>query len=107
MKPRPPTWISSRITIWPKADQPVAVSRSTRPVTQEEETAVNSFHHQAVKDLGAGLKASAHAFDGIVEGFQAVDYPFVVGVQWHPEQEINADKHAVLPIFKRLVDACR
>ena len=71
------------------------------------EAKVNSFHHQAVKDLGAGLKASAHAFDGIVEGFQAVDYPFVVGVQWHPEQEINADKHAVLPIFKRLVEECR
>ena len=71
------------------------------------EMRVNSFHHQAVKDLGAGLKATAHAYDGIVEGFQAEDYPFVVGVQWHPEQETNADKHAVLPIFKRLVEECR
>ena len=71
------------------------------------EARVNSFHHQAVKDLGAGLKATAHAYDGIVEGFQAEDYPFVVGVQWHPEQETNADKHAVLPIFRRLVEECR
>ena len=68
---------------------------------------VNSFHHQAVKDLGAGLKATAHAYDGIVEGFEATDYPFVAGVQWHPEQEINADRTAVLPIFKKLVDVSR
>ena len=72
-----------------------------------DETRVNSFHHQAVKDLGKGLKATAHAYDGIVEAFEAPDYPFVLGVQWHPEQETNADRHAVLPIFKKFVDVCR
>ncbi len=60
-----------------------------------------------MKDLGKGLKATAHAYDGIVEAFEAPDYPFVLGVQWHPEQETNADRHAVLPIFKKFVDACR
>ena len=70
------------------------------------EMRVNSFHHQAVKDLGKGLKATARAYDGIIEAYEAVDYPFVLGVQWHPEQETNADKAAVLPIFKRFVEAC-
>jgi putative glutamine amidotransferase len=70
------------------------------------EMRVNSFHHQAVKELGKGLKATAHAYDGIIEAYEAVDYPFVLGVQWHPEQETNADRAAILPIFKRFVEAC-
>lgn len=45
---------------------------------------VNSFHHQAVKDLAAGLKASAWADDGLIEGFEDPGRP-VLGVQWHPE----------------------
>lgn len=71
------------------------------------EMRVNSFHHQAVKDLGKGLKVTARAYDGIIEAYEAPEYPFVLGVQWHPEQETNADRKAVLPIFKKFVDACR
>ena len=70
------------------------------------EMRVNSFHHQAVKDLGKGLKVIARAYDGIIEAYEAPEYPFVLGVQWHPEQETNADRKAVLPIFKKFVDAC-
>ncbi|MCI0469745.1 MAG: gamma-glutamyl-gamma-aminobutyrate hydrolase family protein [Nitrospirae bacterium] len=47
---------------------------------------VNSSHHQAVKRLGDGLEVFALAEDGIVEGFFKTDYPFLVGVQWHPER---------------------
>lgn len=68
---------------------------------------VNSFHHQAVKDPGEGLRVTARAYDGIIEAYEATAYPFVLGVQWHPEQEINADRKAVLPIFRKFVDACR
>ena len=71
------------------------------------ELLVNSFHHQAVKDLGKGLKVTARAYDGIIEAYEAPEYPFVLGVQWHPEQETNADRKAVLPIFRKFVDACR
>ena len=42
MKPRPPSWMSRRITAWPKPVQYVAVSTRTRPVTQEALTAVKS-----------------------------------------------------------------
>ena len=45
---------------------------------------VNSHHHQAVKDLGNGLRAVAWARDGIVEAVEAVGAP-VYGIQWHPE----------------------
>ncbi|MGV4987196.1 gamma-glutamyl-gamma-aminobutyrate hydrolase family protein [Streptomyces sp. NRAIS4] len=51
-----------------------------------EETAVPTYHHQAVERLGRGLVASAYAADGTVE---AVELPpsegWALGVQWHPE----------------------
>ena len=46
---------------------------------------VNSFHHQAVDQLGHGLRAVAWAPDGVVEAVESIGEPFVVGVQWHAE----------------------
>ncbi|MDX2192784.1 MAG: gamma-glutamyl-gamma-aminobutyrate hydrolase family protein [Gemmatimonadales bacterium] len=55
---------------------------------------VNSFHHQAVRTLGHGLVATAHAPDGLVEGIEGTDDDgWLVGVQWHPE-EMHAEVHA-------------
>ncbi|MCR5346858.1 MAG: gamma-glutamyl-gamma-aminobutyrate hydrolase family protein [Fretibacterium sp.] len=45
---------------------------------------INSLHHQAVKEPGKGLIVSAHAEDGVVEGFESTD-GLIVAVQWHPE----------------------
>ncbi len=44
---------------------------------------VNSFHHQAVRRLGEGLRVSARAPDGVVEAIEDPDHPFLIGVQWH------------------------
>ena len=59
------------------------------------ELEVNSFHHQAVKRLGHGLREVAWAPDGIIEGVElpATD-AFVVGVQWHPEDLVAHDAAA-------------
>jgi putative glutamine amidotransferase len=48
--------------------------------------AVNSYHHQAVDVLGRGLRVTATASDGVIEGAE-VDDPdwWVLAVQWHPE----------------------
>jgi putative glutamine amidotransferase len=46
---------------------------------------VNSTHHQSVDRIGKGLVVSAIAPDGVVEAVEAVDGPWVLGVQWHPE----------------------
>src|SRR5688572_8285610 len=46
---------------------------------------VNSFHHQAVDRLGAGLRAVAWAPDGTVEGIEDEGGRLVLGVQWHAE----------------------
>lgn len=45
---------------------------------------VNTFHHQAVKDLAPGLQATAWADDGVIEAVES-EKGWMVGVQWHPE----------------------
>jgi len=63
---------------------------------------VNSTHHQAVKDPGAGVLVSARAPDGVVEAIELPDLVFAVGVQWHPEAVQRHDpRHA--GIFRGLV----
>jgi putative glutamine amidotransferase len=51
-----------------------------------EDLSINSFHHQAVRDLAPGLRAVAWAEDGVVEGVEGTDHPWLAGVQWHPER---------------------
>ena len=52
--------------------------------------AVNSRHHQAIDRVGAGLVVSAQAPDGVIEGLERPDRRFVVAVQWHPENMVDA-----------------
>lgn len=46
---------------------------------------VNSFHHQAIRDVPDGFTVSARAADGIIEGIESPGHYFVVGIQCHPE----------------------
>ena len=63
--------------------------------------AVRSGHHQAVNRLGAGLVVSARAEDGIVEGTELPSATWVVGVQWHPEDDDGSagDRRALFSAF--------
>lgn len=49
------------------------------------ESAVPTHHHQGVDSLGRGLVPTAWAEDGLVEALEDPAFPFLVGVQWHPE----------------------
>ncbi|MEO8969819.1 MAG: gamma-glutamyl-gamma-aminobutyrate hydrolase family protein [Solirubrobacteraceae bacterium] len=51
---------------------------------------VNSFHHQALDELGAGLRATATAPDGVVEAIELDGSP-VLGVQWELQEECRID----------------
>lgn len=62
---------------------------------------VNSFHHQAIKKLGKGLRVSALAPDGTIEAVESINHPFVIGVQWHPE--CLTDKYSAY-LFRALVE---
>lgn len=50
-----------------------------------QETFVNSFHHQAVKDCGSHLHVVATAPDGVIEAVESTEQKALMGVQWHPE----------------------
>ncbi len=68
---------------------------------------VNSLHRQAVKRLGRGLKVTARSEDGFVEAVEsAADYPFLVAVQWHPEEMVHHSA-AQRGIFVQFVARCR
>ena len=78
----------------------VAVAQRSRvaAILGARTLSVNSFHHQAVDRVGAGLRVVAHAEDGTIE---AVEGPgFVLGVQWHAETLAEQ-----LPLFEALVAA--
>lgn len=68
--------------------------------------AVNSFHHQAVDRLAGGLVASGWSSDGLIEAVEsAADAPWLLAVQWHPE-EMHADVRAPeRGLFRALVEA--
>lgn len=70
------------------------------------EVDVNSFHHQAIKDLGRGLHAVAAAPDGVIEGAEVVEHPFAMAVQWHPEELVGHDSTA-RALFRAVVEAAR
>jgi putative glutamine amidotransferase len=63
---------------------------------------VHCHHHQAIDQLGTGLVASGWAQDGIVEAVELPDAGFVIGVQWHPEENQEDVR-----LFEGLVQAAR
>jgi putative glutamine amidotransferase len=67
---------------------------------------VNSLHHQAIKAIGRGLKKTAYSEDGLVEAVEAADdYPFLLAVQWHPEE--MADLPEQRKLLEQFVLKCR
>ena len=65
--------------------------------------AVNSAHHQAVKDPGPGLVVDAVAPDGVIEGIEDPRRRFCIGVQWHPEYGLSDGDRR---IFAAFIAAC-
>jgi putative glutamine amidotransferase len=66
---------------------------------------VNSFHHQAVRQLGRGLRAVAWSPDGVVEGFESDDHPWLLAVQFHPEDLVGFHEPS-RRLFGAFVHAC-
>ena len=71
-----------------------------------QELLTNSIHHQAVDVPAPGLRVCAVSPAGIVEGIEAEDGRFLLGLQWHPEALATGDPIMQRP-FDALVEACR
>lgn len=65
--------------------------------------AVNSFHHQAVKEPPLGFRVCARAADGVIEAMESTEYKSMIGVQWHPECMILRGDESMMPLFAWLV----
>jgi gamma-glutamyl-gamma-aminobutyrate hydrolase PuuD len=79
----------------------VSVERDSRlAAIVGEAPEVHCHHHQAIDRLGDGLEVCARAADGTIEAVELPGPRFVLGVQWHPEED-GDDR-----LFQALVDAC-
>jgi putative glutamine amidotransferase len=65
--------------------------------------AVNSYHHQAIAQIGTGLTACATAPDGTIDAVSDPGAQFFLGAQWHPETLTHRPEHVAL--FQSLVAA--
>ena len=87
-----------------EAGHSVAIAAGTRlrDIVGVAEMQVNSAHHQAADTVKPPAVVNAMAPDGVIEGIEAPGYRFCIGVQWHPEFEV--DPHDIR-IFRAFVDA--
>ena len=97
----------STSTTLPVSRRPARVSRALRDVPRDHlaeivarATAVNSMHHQGIRDLARGLVVSATAPDGLIEAIELPGDDFVLAVQWTPEALTEKD-----PLTRRLFEA--
>jgi len=66
-----------------------------------ERCTVNSFHHQSVKRVAAGMRVTARSPDGIIEGLESTDEDWwVMAVQWHPEEMTDSAEPWDRGLFK-------
>lgn len=75
-------------------------------LTDKESLFVNSFHHQAVKELADCLTVDAVSEDGYIEAFHHEKHRFLLGLQWHPESYFAIDESAD-KVFKAFINSCK
>jgi putative glutamine amidotransferase len=88
---------------------PIAIAAGSRMAQWAggQTAQVNSLHGQGVNRLAPGLRAVAHAPDGLVEAFEVQGAAtFAVAVQWHPEWR-TPENPFYSALFAAFGDACR
>lgn len=85
-------------TVYIQEDSKLATWIGTKAV-------VNSYHHQAIKNIATGFQAVAHASDDIIEGIEYLGNSFILAVQWHPEMMSKQDA-SMVALFKGFVQQC-
>ncbi|MBI3857522.1 MAG: type 1 glutamine amidotransferase [Planctomycetes bacterium] len=77
----------------------------TRDILRAPRFSVNSWHHQAIRNVGRGLVVTAESDDGLIEGIESPKHRFMIGVQWHPERMQDDARQQAL--FRALVAEAR
>jgi len=72
-----------------------------------DKVAVNSFHHQAVKDIAPGFRVTARSTDGVVEAIEKIGSKRAFGVQFHPEGFTASNIDTFLGIFQYLINEAK
>ena len=87
------------------ASHTVAIEKDTllHSLFKADTIAVNSFHHQAIKEPAPGFRVCARAADGVIEAMESTEYKSMLGVQWHPECFILKDDECMMPLFHWLI----
>lgn len=85
-------------------DVMIAPETLLRDIAKTEKISVNSLHHQGIHRVADVLRPVAIAPDGLIEAIEIQNYPFGLGVEWHPEElEDEVSKN----IFVSFIDASR
>lgn len=66
---------------------------------------VNSYHHQAAREIGRGLEIVAVAEDGVIEALTGTGDSRIWAVQWHPER--MGDQVAGDGLLRAFIDQCK
>ncbi len=111
--------IPSQVETTLKHDQPDGLPRANRlhtveiaedshlaSILSETRLSVNSLHHQSVAEVAPAVKVTATAPDGVVEALEVPGKPFMLSVQWHPE-DLYAEDPAMARLFEAFVSAAR
>lgn len=94
--------VATRYEVWHKAVM-TSEGRLKSIFDGAEEVLINSFHHQAIKDLAPGAVVTARAVDGTIEAVDFYPEYNAMGVQWHPEALACEGKTPHHKIFKHLI----
>jgi putative glutamine amidotransferase len=78
-----------------------------REITGRTRIKVNSRHHQANRKPGKGILICGKASDGVVEAIEGKNDPFVLGVQWHPENMARNGESISKKIYAAFVQSCK
>lgn len=92
-------------SIWPRKRIRIDPESRLGEIIGKDRISVNALHRQAVEQLGDPLKVAAKEENGIIQAIELRDYPFLIGVQWHPEYMPQSFRQRRL--FKSLVEAVK
>ncbi len=96
---------SNRGTVLPRKTAALRASSCLASVTRASRLRINSLHHQAIDQLGEGIRIVARDLDGFVQAIEPAEHCHWLGVQWHPEYLLYRPQQRRL--FKWLVQQCK